>query len=137
LELIVLTELGGDSDVPDTGTNLLTSLIGTYTAQSQGVMGQVLDWMSRFTDIFTFSVSAPAGNTPASGSDSAEMEDGSDQEVRATDPDPFVGFAGTEDQTWVGAVAALALCHGETQRRRGRTRIAPRRGAFVEALACA
>jgi hypothetical protein len=37
-------------------------------------------------------------------------------------PDPFAAPGDFEEPTWFGALAALALCHGETQRRRGQLR---------------
>ena len=52
-------------------------------------------------------------------------------------PDPFAAPGDFEEPTWFGALAALALCHGETQRRRGQTKAFHRREAYLESLACA
>src|SRR5262249_54445033 len=113
------------------------TLIDSYMGVAQGTMDRLLDWISRFTDIFDFSSSPPSNNAPMAEPDESEMEGGGGLEARVSVPDPFADFDGFEDQTWVGAIAALALCHGDTQRRRGQTRAALRRRVTVEPLACA
>jgi hypothetical protein len=117
LDLIVLTQLGGDPD-PDVDATSLATLVESFTAPLQGGVSQLLDWVFRLGDWVSPPSAATPGPAAGADADSAEMED-ADKEARAVDSDPFAAPGDYDDQSWVGAVAALALYHGDTQRRRG------------------
>jgi hypothetical protein len=136
LELLVLTQFGGD-DSTDMESFSLRTWFESYSGAATGPLGHVLDWLIRFTDIFDFTLPAAGSDDAPVESGGSELEDGGGLEARIAAPDPFTNFDGFEDQSWVGAVAALALCHGETQRRRGQTKAFHRREAYLESLACA
>jgi hypothetical protein len=118
LELIVLTQVAGDVGNTELDTASLATWVESFTAPVQGGVSQALDWLFRLGEWVSLPTASPSG--PASGADeeSAEMED-ADREARAIGDDPFAVPSEFDDQTWVGAVAALALYHGDTQRRRG------------------
>jgi len=118
LELIVLTQLPGESGEDEMDTTPLTAWVDSVTATLQQGKVQVLDWVFRLGEW----LSQPAQLLPVAPSgaeeEPVEMED-ADLEARSGEHDPFTAPGGFDDESWVGAVAVLALCHGDTQRRRG------------------
>jgi hypothetical protein len=138
LDLIVLAQAPNDGTAV-AGTFSLKNWIQSFTGPAQGPLGKLLDWISRFTDVFDVAPPASNESVPSMELDGGgeELEAGGGLEARAVEIDPFTDFDGFEDPAWVGAVAALALCRGDHERRRRIKATAPVRGVAVESLACA
>src|SRR5262249_43832108 len=102
----------------DTDATSIATWVESFTAPVQGGVSQLLDWVFRLGDWVSRPTAATPGPASGSEAESAEMED-ADTEARAVESDPFAAPGDYDDQSWVGAVAALALYHGDTQRRRG------------------
>jgi hypothetical protein len=133
LDLIVLTQLGTGGE--DTALAPPTSWIQPFVGPVRNSWGQALDFLFRLSDWLDVSPlpSPKSAPLPASGSQETEMEDGTDSEAAAM-PDPFASPCGVEDVAWVSVAAALALYHGETQRRRRPARPEKRRRKSSEVL---
>jgi hypothetical protein len=141
LELIALTQLGGGNDNEndnDSAGNLMPLILGleSHVAPIQESLSRLIDGMYSVTDWLNVSPTPPQ-TAPTAELESSEMEDADPQEARAVATDPFVAPGVLDDQTWVGAVTALALYHGVTRRRRGQPRTRRQVSADGEALACA
>jgi hypothetical protein len=136
LDLILLAQPPNDGTA-NSNTLSLMKWIQSYTGIASGPLGRLFDWISRFTDIFDVTPSDPNDSAPSMELDGGELESGAGLQARALENDPFANFDGFEDQSWVGAVAALALYRDDDQRRRGNERTAPGRGVAVDPLACA
>jgi hypothetical protein len=119
LELIVLTQQGaGDAGGDD--DDVTRAWLDSLVAPARNSWNQALDFLFRLgawvnTPGFSVPIELQA---PISGSEDVEMEDADSPAAMATPDDPFAAPGGVEDSGWTCAIAALALCQGETQRRR-------------------
>jgi hypothetical protein len=140
IQLIVLTQLNDLAGNSETDAQPLPTWVESLTSPVQEGLEKVLDWTYRLTDWLNQSPAPPLGADSGGESESTEMEDADNLEAlfnrsaRTAMPDPFAAPGDFEEPTWVGALAALALCHGDTQRRRGQIRTAWQRTTARETV---